>query len=105
MATVGAGAETSAPTDIGVIWKAAIDRYEEITMVKIKSLVEDNKVDDILVNIHERETMFKDYRHDGSKLDKFRSLVGKSLSPIEKLSNVVSSAALAVRQHLCMLIS
>jgi len=86
-------------TDIGAIWKAAIDRYEEITKVKIESLAGANNVDEILEGIHRRETKFQGFRHDGSKLDKFRSLVRKSLGPIEKLSNIATSAALAVRQH------
>ena len=94
----------AATTDVGAIWKAAIDRYEEITMVKMETLAGANNVDEILDEIHERETKFKGYRHDGSKLDKFRSLVSKSLGPIEKLSNIVASAALAVRKHFCLII-
>ena len=30
-------------------------------------------MDEILDEIHERETKFKGYRHDGSKSDRFRS--------------------------------
>jgi len=90
---------TTVTTDIGAIWKAAIDHYEEITKVKIESLAVANNVDEILEEIHGRETKFKGYRHDGSKLDKFRSLVSKSLGPIEKLSNIAMSAALTVRQQ------
>ncbi len=97
--------ETAATTDVGVIWKAAIDRYEKIAMVKIETLAKANNVAEILVEIHERETKFKSFRHDGSKTEKFRSLVSKSLGPIEKLSNIVASAALAVRAHFCLLIA
>ncbi|TGO07453.1 hypothetical protein BTUL_0275g00150 [Botrytis tulipae] len=82
-----------ATTDVGAIWKAAIVRYEDITKVKIESAAKANNVDEILKNIREREDMFKGYRHDGSKVDKFRSLVSKSLDPIEKLGNVVGQAA------------
>ena len=80
-------------TDIGAIWKVAIARHEEITMVKIQSLSEAKNVEDILNDIRERETKFKGFRHDGSKLDKFRTLVSKSLYPIEKVGNVIALAA------------
>lgn len=85
-------------TDIGTIWKEAIDRYEEITMVKIQSLARAKDVDEILNDVREKETKFKSYRHDDSKLDKFRTLVSKSLSPIEKVGDVIASAASTVRR-------
>jgi hypothetical protein len=74
-------------------------------MVKIETLVGANNVDEILDEIHKRETKFKSYRHNGSKSDKFRSLVRKSLGHIKKLSDIVASAASTVRQHLCLLIA
>jgi ankyrin repeat domain-containing protein 50 len=89
--------KTAVTTDVGALWKAAIDRYEEITTIKIKSLAGANNVDEILDEIRGRDAKFKGQRHDGSKSDKFRSLVSKSLGPIETLSNIVASAALAVR--------
>ena len=89
--------ETNATTDVGTIWKTAIDRYEEVTAVKIQSLAVVNNVDDILAEISERDMKLKGHRHDSSKSDKFRTLVSKSLSPIEKLSNIGASVAAAVR--------
>ncbi|KAI9742545.1 MAG: hypothetical protein M1818_003685 [Claussenomyces sp. TS43310] len=86
--------EIDATTDVGVIWKAAICRYAEISTVEIGSAAGVNTVDEILVDIHERDTKFKVCRHAGSKSDRFRTLVSKSLSPIEKLSDIVSLAAL-----------
>ena len=68
--------------------------------VKIESLTIANNVDGILDEIHGRETKFKGYRHDGSKADKFRSLVSKSLGPIEKLSSVAASTTSTVKQKL-----
>jgi len=59
-----------------------------------------NNVDEILKEVRGKEDKFKGYRHDGSKLDKFRSLVSKSLDPIEKLSNIVAQATVAVSQKL-----
>ena len=73
-----------ATIDVGAIWRVAMDRYEEITTVKIESLTGVRNVDEILKDIREREREFKDYRHDGSKLDKFRTLVSMSLNPIDK---------------------
>ncbi len=90
---------SDATTDIGVIWKAAIVRYEEITKTKIESVAMANDMDGILNEIREKEEMFKSYRHNNSKLAKFRSLVIKTLDPIEKLSSLVAAATLSVRQN------
>ncbi len=90
--------KADAIVDFSTIWKVAIDRYEEITMVKIQSLARANNVDEILNGIHERERKFKSYRHDGSKLDKFRTLVSNSLNPIKKVGDMVASAASTVRK-------
>lgn len=91
--------EADATIDIGVIWKEAVDSYEKTTMVKIESLARASNVDEILNDIREREIKFKDYRHDGSKLDKFRTLVSKSLNPIDKVGNMVALAASTVRRQ------
>ncbi len=68
-------------------------------MVKIQSLVEVNNVNEILNDIHERETKFKVYRHDDSKLNKFRMLVSRSLNSIEKLGDMVASIASTIRKE------
>ena len=85
-----------ATIDVGEIWSTAITRYEQDSMVKIESLARTSNVDEILNIISEREKKFKGYRHDGSRLDKFRTLVGKSLKPVEKLGDIVASAVSTV---------
>ena len=87
---------TDATIDVGEIWSTAITRYEQDAMVKIESLARASNVDEILNVIRENEKNFKGYRHDGSRLDKFRTLVGKSLNPIEKLGDMVASAVSTV---------
>ncbi|PGH21367.1 hypothetical protein AJ80_03284 [Polytolypa hystricis UAMH7299] len=84
---------TSCTTDVDALWKAAVDRYEQVTAVKIDHLSPAKCVDDILQEIHDRESRFKTRRHDGSKLDRFRTLVGRSLVPIEKVGDVLSQAS------------
>lgn len=91
--------EADATIDIGVIWREAVASYEKTTMVKIESLARASNVDEILDEVRERQTKFKGYRHDGSKLDKFRTLVSKSLNPIDKVGNMVASAASTVRRQ------
>lgn len=91
--------KAGATIDVGAIWKVAMDRYEEITTVKIESLTGASNVDEILKDIRERETKFKGFRHDGSKLDKFRTLVSKSLNPIDTVGNMVALAASTVRRQ------
>lgn len=84
-------------TDVGAMWKAAVDRYEDTTKFKIQSLAGAISVDEILGQIHERETKFTTHRHDGSKLDKFRTLVRNSLVPIAMLGDIVAKATKTVR--------
>ena len=91
--------EAGATIDIGVIWREAVSSYEKTTMVKIESLARASNVDEILNDVRERETKFKCYRHDGSKLDNFRTLVSKSLNPIDKVGNMVALAASTVRRQ------
>jgi len=68
-------------------------------MIKIQSLVEVNNVNEILNDIHERETKFKAHRHDDSKLNKFRTLVNKSLNLIEKLNDMIASITSTIRKE------
>ena len=86
-------------TDIGALWKGAIDQYEVVTGVKIESLSKANNVDEILCQIQGNMASFKGHRHDGSRLDRFRSLVGRSLDSVEQLSKIVASAASSVRRQ------
>jgi len=100
MATVDPAAETSTDTsnDISAIWKAAMDRYEEETKIKIYSLDRARNVNDILTHIQEREKKFRAHRHDESRTDKFRTLVSKSLGLIDAIGNLVAGAASMVRR-------
>ncbi|KAL8949471.1 MAG: hypothetical protein Q9222_004419 [Ikaeria aurantiellina] len=85
--------QKTSTSDFEVIWKAAIQRYEEITAVKLQSIAKASKLDDVLEVVHERESKFKTFRHDGSRVDKFRGLLAKSLKPIEVLVHVSAGAA------------
>ncbi|KAL8659991.1 MAG: hypothetical protein Q9226_000154 [Calogaya cf. arnoldii] len=79
--------------DIGAIWQTAIDQYEAITTFKLDSLASANSVEEILSEIRKEDTKFKVKRHDGSRVDRFRSLVSKSLRPIEVFSQITAEAA------------
>ncbi|KAL9033006.1 MAG: hypothetical protein Q9180_006179 [Flavoplaca navasiana] len=79
--------------DVGSIWQMAIDQYEAITTTKLHTLARANNVDEILSEIREEDTKFKTFRHDGSRADKFRSLVSRSLRPLEVLSQITGEAA------------
>lgn len=83
-------------TDIAEIWKVAINDYEAITKVRLASLTEATSIDDILKGIRERNKLLDRIRHDNSKLDKFRTLVGKSLQPIERIAQVAIHATSTV---------
>ena len=82
--------------DVGSIWQTAIDQYEAITTIKLHSLARANSVEEILSEIREEDSTFKTFRHDGSRVDKFRSLVSRSLRPIQVLSEITAEAASSV---------
>ncbi|EEP77938.1 predicted protein [Uncinocarpus reesii 1704] len=83
-------------TDVGESWKTAISRYEDATSTKITSLTLARSVDDILAEVQDRETRFKERRHDGSKTDRFRTLLHKSLKPLERLCEIVTQSGSSV---------
>jgi hypothetical protein len=84
-------------TDVGEIWQSAVSRYEKITGVEISSMTPARNVDDVLGFTQERSDIFGHFRHNKGTLDKFRTLVGNSLGPIEKVGNCLTSAASLVR--------
>lgn len=84
-------------TDVGTIWNAAVVQYEAITNTKISTLARPKNIDEILREITLRETAFSHNRHDGSRLDKFRTTVKNNLVPIEMLGDIVSKATKSVR--------
>ena len=90
-------------TDVDEIWKAAIERYEEVAGVKFTSLASAHSVDDILNEIHEREARFKSRRHDGSRVDRFRTLVRKSLAPVDRIGEVAAQGASGVSNSILLL--
>lgn len=96
MATISSGTVAVAVTDVSAMWRTAIDEFERTTKTKFGSLTQIDSVDDILKDAKSRELKFKSYRHNESKLDRFRSLVGRSLIPIEQLSKIISSAVVSV---------
>jgi plasmid stability protein len=91
-------------TNVGAIWKAAMDRHEKATSVNIESLAKVNNVDELLAELHKKETEIRDHRHDGSTSDKFRTLLRKSLKPVEQLCDIVASAASIVGQQICLML-
>lgn len=96
------GAAIGPSTDIGAIWSAAVARYEATTSAKVQTLAGTKSVDDILMETKDREKSFTSRRHDGSKLDKFRTLVRQSLGPIQILGDIVSNATKTVKNLLAL---
>jgi hypothetical protein len=74
------------------MWKSAVARYEAIAGVQVQQLAKAENVAQILKDIDDKEAKFTTHRHDGSKLDKFRSLVSQSLAPIQSIADIVAQA-------------
>ena len=84
-------------SDLELIWNEAINNYTSITgndngitMGRTASISE------VLTELDEMRKSFSNRRHDGSKRDKFRSLVRDSLTPIQVLSEIAAHASKAV---------
>ncbi|PYI01169.1 hypothetical protein BO78DRAFT_21564 [Aspergillus sclerotiicarbonarius CBS 121057] len=86
-------APVDSPTDVGLIWQEAIRRYEQTTDLKISTLEPVNSVDGVLRQTRKTASRFRLHRHDNGKLDKLRTLIGKSLGTVEAVGNIVGSAA------------
>ncbi|KAH7117652.1 hypothetical protein B0J11DRAFT_583050 [Dendryphion nanum] len=85
-------APASGITDIGEIWEAATVRYEQLAGLRIQSLASATNVNAVLQKITERETKFMLKRHDGSKLDRVRTLVRNILDPLQMWGDIVTNA-------------
>ena len=91
-------------TDVGAIWRVAMDCHEKATSVKIESLTKANNADEMLAELQRKGSELRDHRHDGSKLDKFRTLLSKSLKPVEQLCDIAASATSVVGRKFCLLL-
>jgi hypothetical protein len=83
-------------SDISLLWQGAIDRYKTITGKEVNFKRATN-VQQVLDTIEDKEEKFKWRRHDGSKIDKFRTLVKQALTPIQLIGDIVAHATKTVR--------
>ena len=84
--------QTDGTSDLGLLWKSAVAQYEAIAGVQFQHLAKARSVSQILDDIDDKTAKFKSHRHDGSKLDRFRTLVSQSLAPIQSLASIVAQA-------------
>lgn len=83
--------------DIGALWTEAMFRYETRTGVCLDSVGDARSLDEVLSHIQKSQARFEKRRHSGSRFDKFRTLVKRSLEPVEPLGRIVSQATKDVR--------
>lgn len=83
-------------SDISLLWQSAIDRYKAITGKEV-DLKRTTNVQQVLDTIEDKEEKFKWRRHDGSKIDKFRTLVKEALAPIQLIGDIIVNATKTVR--------
>ncbi|KAH7480071.1 hypothetical protein FOMA001_g7651 [Fusarium oxysporum f. sp. matthiolae] len=84
-------------SDISLLWQSAIDRYKAITGKEV-DLKRTTNVQQVLDTIEDKEENFKWRRHDGSKIDKFRTLVKEALAPIQLIGDIIVNATKTVRR-------
>ncbi|EWG49990.1 hypothetical protein FVEG_09329 [Fusarium verticillioides 7600] len=82
-------------SDISLLWQGAIDRYKAITGKEV-DLERATNVQQVLGALEDKEEKFKWRRHDGSQIDKFRTLVKEALAPIQLIGDIVVNATKTV---------
>ena len=86
-----------APSELGLLWQAAIDTYTDITENRhFLTAKHAASIGQVLAEVEGMERSFQGQRHDGSKLARFRSLINASLTQIQALGEVVAHASKAV---------
>ena len=75
------------------IWSDALAEYGRSSNVDINSLPQVRNLDEILDLIGTKQSSFLLRRHDGRRLDKIRSAIGKNLLPIQRMIEAVSFSA------------
>jgi hypothetical protein len=97
--------EEKEPSDIGILWKQALDKYYSDTKDVLKDFYGKNgkvlpEMDwdtDTLFKLQEQEAeKFSKFRHKGDTLDKIRSAIGKNSEIIQAVAQNVTDAASAV---------
>ena len=98
----------SRDNDASALWKAAVDRYQVNTNLEIQSLGSACSLDEVLSEISKEESKFSTHRHDGSRVESFRSLVKRTLVPIERLSemgNMATSTVMNLPERACQMMN
>ena len=88
------------PSDIQIRWKQAVIHYEALTGNPICISSDTQSISALWDEVSKMEIEFRNYRHDGSKIARFRSSVAQSLDQILQLGDVVAQATKAVRCRL-----
>ena len=94
MAAINGGQKT----DVGLLWEKAFVEYNEIVGEKgmkldVFKVTLIGSVQDVTNAVDESCKAFKNYRHDGSTLDKVRSFIGDKLSFVQIVGDKVSASA------------
>jgi hypothetical protein len=65
--------------------------------VQLLCVTKRRRVSKSSLSLNDREKNFSSHRNDGSRLDKFRTLLSRSLTPIEMWGDIVTNATKTVR--------
>ncbi|KAI1856640.1 uncharacterized protein JN550_013747, partial [Neoarthrinium moseri] len=82
-------------TDLGTMWEEALIKYNEECKINLRNLdfIRQNSMDNIMAEQERQLARFGEARHDGGKLDKFRSAISKNSQVIMSVAATVANAA------------
>ncbi|KAM0813893.1 putative Ankyrin repeat-containing domain protein [Seiridium cardinale] len=80
---------------LGSMWTTALAQYEELTGTRPSISDELESLEEFVKETAQMQAKFEKFRHDDSKHDRLRSLIARSLGPIQLLGNIVARATKA----------
>ncbi|KAK7967599.1 AGC PKA kinase [Apiospora aurea] len=98
MATTLSDRLTASTIDTGVprMWAHAVSRYQELAATKLPHPTSIQSIPQLFDEVLSASDRFKNYRHDGSKVDRLRSYVARCLGPLQQLGTLVTQATKTV---------
>lgn len=85
---VANGSAQAPKTDLALLWEAAVDDYEQRTKRSLR-MGPWRSMDEVIQGTENQVNNFKDFRHQGTKVDKVRTAFKNNLWLIQKVVNTL----------------
>jgi hypothetical protein len=83
---------------VALLWTEAVQRFEAETRTSISTPGSITSLDELIASLADKHSSFKIRRHNGSRLERLRTLAARALEPIRAISDVLAQATKLVRE-------